>query len=95
VISNAGAGYLTAPAVRLTGATGAGATAVAVLSSTGTIQSVDLTNAGTGYTTYTVVIDPPLTLIKQNVLSSGGISMTLATDALSTITQLVEPSNAQ
>jgi hypothetical protein len=40
-------------------------------------------------------VDPPLELIKQNVLSQAGISMALATDAIDTYTQLIEPSNAQ
>ena len=44
--------------------------------------------------TYTLTLDPPLELIKQNVLSTTGISMALNTDALQTFTQIVQPSVA-
>ena len=40
-------------------------------------------------------LDPPLVLLKQNVLSQSGISMSLNTDAITTYVQLIEPSNAQ
>ena len=53
-----------------------------------------LDSAGVGYSSYTVVIDEPYELVKQNVLSSTGISMSQSTDLISTYTQLIQPSNA-
>jgi len=91
-ITNNGAVYTAVPTVRLNGATGSGATAVAVLNANGTFASITLTAAGAGYTTYTVLIDPPLELIKQNVLSAGGIPVALSTDVVTTYAQLIEPS---
>ena len=92
-ITAGGSGYQVPPAVHLTGATGTGATAHAVLTN-GVVTSIVLDTPGSAYTTYTVTIDPPMEIIKQNVLSQGGISMALATDALTTYTQLIEPSQA-
>jgi FtsP/CotA-like multicopper oxidase with cupredoxin domain len=58
-LSSPGAGYLTPPAVAISGGGGAGATAQAVLVGTGVI-SISLTNPGTGYTAAPLVtIDPP------------------------------------
>ena len=94
VIVAAGAKYGFPPQITLNGATGTGATATAVLNANGTLAAIDLVTPGSGYTTYTVLIDPPLELIKQNVLSTSGISMALSTDVLSTYTELVEPANA-
>ena len=52
-LSNAGAGYTAIPKVSLTGATGSGATAHAVLNANGTLASIVLDSGGSGYTTYT------------------------------------------
>lgn len=90
--------YQAPPAVRITGSLGVGgaaATAVSVLNASGNVASITITAAGSGYTTYTATLDPPLVLIKQNVLSQTGISMALVTDGLPTYVQLIEPSNAQ
>ena len=93
-IVDAGAGYTAAPKVSLTGSAGSGAAAHSVLNANGTVNSIVLDSAGVGYSSYTVVIDEPYELIKQNVLSSTGISMSQSTDLISTYTQLIQPSNA-
>jgi hypothetical protein len=93
-ITNPGAKYSAPPKVTPTGASGSGFAATAVLTN-GEVTSLLVTNAGTGYSTYTMTLDAPLELIKQNVLSQNGISMALATDLIVTYTQLIEPSNAQ
>jgi hypothetical protein len=60
-----GSGYnpLSPPAVNITSAQGAGATATAVISPSGTLQSIIVTNPGNGYNNnsfpITVTIDPP------------------------------------
>lgn len=92
VITAGGAGYTVAPRVRLTGATGAGATAHAEITG-GVVTAIVLDTPGAGYTTFTVVIDPPLELLVQMQLSTTGISMSLATDALPTYVQLDQPSS--
>jgi hypothetical protein len=92
-ITAGGSGYQVAPAVHLTGATGTGATAHAVITN-GVVTSIVLDTPGSAYTTYTVTIDAPVELLKQNVLTQAGISMALATDALQTYCQLIEPSQA-
>jgi len=93
-IVDAGLGYTAPPVVSLTGASGTGAAAHSVLNANGSINEIILDTAGTGYTTYVVVIAPPMELIKHNVLSTSGIAMALSTDVLTTYTQLIEPSNA-
>lgn len=93
-IVDAGAGYTAPPPISLTGSGGTGAAAHAVLTSSGGIASIVLDSAGTGYSAYPVVIGPPLELIKQNVLSTTGISMSLSTDAIQTFTQLIQPAAA-
>lgn len=58
IVTNAGAGYVSAPTVTLTGGGGSGATATATIS--GGAVSIALTAGGTNYVTApTVVIDPP------------------------------------
>jgi hypothetical protein len=56
-ILNPGFGYQSAPTVTITG-DGTGATAVAVLSSTGSIKSIDVLTKGSGYTSAVVTITP-------------------------------------
>ena len=72
-VTAAGTGYTTTPAVAITGGSGSGATAVAVLGSTGTVIGINVTNAGTGYTSVPTV-----------TLSGGGGSGGTATATLST-----------
>jgi hypothetical protein len=93
-VTNPGAAYTVAPKVTASGATGSGATFQSVINSSGQITAIDVITPGSGYTTYTVTVDPPLELIKHNVLSTTGISMALNTDALQTFTQIVQPSVA-
>ena len=47
-VSSEGAGYLSAPIVKITGGSGTGAMAIATISS-GTISGITMTNPGTGY----------------------------------------------
>lgn len=91
VITAGGGGYQTVPKVRLTGATGSGATAHAVLTA-GMVTDIVLDTPGSAYTTFTVDIDPPLELIQLSQLSNSGIAMALTTDALPTYIQLTQPS---
>ena len=49
-VADGGYGYQTAPAITITGDTGSGATAVAVLNIHGEVESVTITNGGSGYT---------------------------------------------
>lgn len=54
-----GSGYVTAPAVHVTGGGGSGATATATISG-GVVTAINPVSAGTGYTSIpTVTIDPP------------------------------------
>jgi hypothetical protein len=58
-VSTAGSGYTSAPLVTITGGAGRGATAAAVIDSTGAVTSIKVTNGGGGYTTApTVTIAP-------------------------------------
>ena len=95
LIVDAGLGYTAPPAISLTGSAGSGAAAHAVLNANGSINEIILDSAGSGYSSYTVVIAPPVELIKQNVLSTTGISMAKNTDVIPTYTQLIEPSVPQ
>jgi hypothetical protein len=58
-LTNPGAGYVTPPNVTISG-TGTGATAVAILNSSGGILTIQTTYPGQGYTQVpTIIIDPP------------------------------------
>jgi hypothetical protein len=89
VITDPGTLYESAPRVTLNGATGSGATAHAEIAG-GLVVAIHLDTPGTGYTTFTVVIDPPRTLV-----AGGNFSVTqnmfAATDALPTNIQLSIP----
>jgi hypothetical protein len=89
VITNGGTLYETPPKVHLTGATGAGATAHAVLTG-GVVTSIVLDNPGSAYTTYTVVIDPPMSLVAVDPFVQP-VGMALATDALPFIQEISIP----
>lgn len=90
VITAAGSGYQQAPAVHLTGATGANAAAHAIITA-GAVTSIVLDNPGNGaYTTYTVVIDPPEQLLIASPFQNP-IPVSLATDAIAYIQQLTIP----
>ncbi len=83
VVDDPGSGYVTAPAVAITGGGGSGATAEAILDNDGTIALVDVTSGGTGYTsTPTVTIDPPGagTQATADATISTGQSISLAAD---------------
>src|SRR5579871_1400861 len=89
-ITAGGSGYENAPKVRLTGATGSGATAHAVITA-GVVTAIVLDTPGTGYTTYLVVIDPPLEVVQQSQLSTTGINISTSTDSINTNVQLAIP----
>jgi hypothetical protein len=58
-VANGGSGYVAAPEVTITDATGTGATAVAIVTG-GAVTSIQVTNGGTGYSPMpTVTIAPP------------------------------------
>lgn len=56
-ITNPGFGYQTPPTVTVYG-DGTGATAMALLSASGTVREIKVTNAGTGYTSAVIVVTP-------------------------------------
>ncbi|MCC6126681.1 MAG: autotransporter-associated beta strand repeat-containing protein [Pirellulales bacterium] len=83
-VNNPGAGYTSPPIVKITGASGTGATAIAVLNLDGTLNSIVMTNPGTGYSattaaTFTLVGGNPTTPATLNPASrtanvSGGLT---------------------
>lgn len=73
ILSSGGTGYTAAPTVSLTGA-GTGATATAVLETTGSVKSVTIANAGTGYTASATGV----------LVFSGGSPTTPATGTITT-----------
>jgi hypothetical protein len=59
-ITDAGYGYVSNPAVTITGGGGTGATAVAAIDANGTVTSIKILTTGSGYTsTPTITIEPP------------------------------------
>lgn len=89
VITDGGTDYTAAPRVRLTGATGSGATAHSVITN-GVVTSIVLDTPGSGYTTFTVELDPPMNLIEAGNFPTP-ITMTDATDALAVVPELAIP----
>lgn len=89
-VTNPGTLYQTAPRVNLTGATGTGATAHSIINGDGEVIDIVLDNPGSGYTTYTVVIDSPQSLVATNPFPAA-VNMSAATDALPTTQQLTIP----
>ena len=89
-VTTQGTLYQQAPTVRLTGATGAGATAHAIIDGAGHVIDIVLDDPGSGYTTYVVVIDPPQSLVATNPFPAS-VNMSSATDALPTTQQLTIP----
>tara|TARA_B100000035_G_C20655360_1_gene402819 strand:- start:108 stop:581 length:474 start_codon:yes stop_codon:yes gene_type:complete len=82
-MSNGGGGYITAPTITFTGSSTISAAATAVVSAAGTITSINLTNAGLGYTEVpTITIsDPSLGStgsFNYNELITGSVSGTKA-----------------
>lgn len=92
VVGAGGGPYLSPPVVTITGATGSGASAVAIIDSTGAVTSVVITSPGSGYTTATATIDgnPQLqaTWPFQEV-----VNMALATDLLTFVPFLNMPAS--
>ena len=53
-ISAGGTGYQTAPVIKISDSTGAGATATCTINGSGAVNAITITNAGSGYTSPTV-----------------------------------------
>jgi hypothetical protein len=59
-LTSGGSGYLTSPAVTITGGAGSGATAITQISGGGVVTNISIINTGSGYTgTPTIQIAPP------------------------------------
>ena len=70
-ITSGGSGYVTTPAVNITGVTGNNATAVAGIGG-GAVTNITITNPGIGYTNnVTVQIDPPPAVALAPTISPG------------------------
>ena len=65
-IDNPGSGYVTSPSITFTGISSIPASASAIISDTGEISSILITNAGLGYT------EPPIITIGNPLLTSSG-----------------------
>jgi hypothetical protein len=72
VVSNGGTGYKVAPAVTITGGSGSGAAATAIITN-GVVTSVVITNGGTGYTAA-----PTISFAAPPVAAYGFIKLQLA-----------------
>ena len=88
-ITNGGTLYEVPPLVSLTGATGTGATAHAVLTN-GVVTDIVLDTPGTGYTTFTVSIARPQSLVAVNQFDAP-LNISLATDAIATNQEIYIP----
>ena len=68
-ITAGGSGYVTNPAVHITGGGGVNATAAAAISAAGVVTNITILNAGTGYTNTTAVTitAPPVTAVTPAV----------------------------
>ena len=65
-VTNGGAGYTTAPQVRVVGGGGSGAGGYATVSKSGTVIAITMTNAGYGYTNLPLIqIDPPIQYLSR------------------------------
>lgn len=89
VITAPGSGYEVAPMVHFTGATGSGAAGYAEISG-GEVVAIHVTDVGSAYTTYTIVVDPPKSLIAVGAFPFVK-NMAAATDALPTVQEIVIP----
>ena len=70
-MTSGGSGYVTAPAVNITGDAGSNATAVAGIGG-GAVTNITIINPGTGYTNHvTVQIDPPPTVALSPTIWAG------------------------
>ena len=70
IVTTAGSNYTTAPTVVITDPSGIGkgASGLALLSSTGTVLSVQITNAGSGYNS---TVPPTIAFLGGNAISTG------------------------
>jgi len=82
-ISNPGSGYYSVPTVKISGGSGVGATATAVISS-GKVTGITITNPGSGYTsTPTVTISTPT--VKNGIFIPAATAIASLPAALTTI----------
>ena len=65
-VTNSGSGYVDNPNVTFTGISSISASATAIVSQSGSIDSILITNAGLGYT------EPPIITIENPILTSSG-----------------------
>ncbi len=88
-VGTAGAGYLTAPIVELTGGGGVGATAVANVSN-GAVTGFTITNPGTGYTSAPTVVllggQPTAAAAAGTVTTVANVSGVLTKNGANTLT---------
>ena len=70
--TGSGSGYLTAPQVVLSGGGGSGATATATINAKNQVATVNLTNAGTGYTSAPTVTFVPDSTVSGATVVDGG-----------------------
>lgn len=81
-----GSGYLVAPRVTATGATGVGAVLTATITD-GVVTAVNIIDPGTGYTTYLYTIEPPLQLVAAGNFTSP-LPLQQSTDAIPCVIEL-------
>jgi len=62
-VTNPGSGYSSPPPITFTGISSVGAAATAILSGSGSVSSIRIINSGLGYTSTTVQIGPPNTMV--------------------------------
>lgn len=62
-VTNPGSGYSSPPSITFTGISSVGAAATAILSASGSVTSIRITNSGLGYTSTSVQIGPPNTIV--------------------------------
>ena len=78
--------FSTVDALVTSGEINVGASATAIVSAAGTITSIDITNAGSGYDSATVKISSPLVGVATFIQSNGAVGVATTATASATIT---------
>ena len=78
--------FNTVDALVTSGTINVGASATAIVSAAGTITSIDITNAGSGYNSATVKISSPLVGVATFIQSDGTVGVATTATATATIT---------